>query len=60
MIRVIEFGGNSYWPKTMEIAMAFIQQIRERNGCGMVEQRRSDGMWAVTHRFDRNDLVVSQ
>ena len=51
-IRVQEYGVCSYWPSTMQRAEGMVKQIMQRNGCGNIQERQSDGTWKLTRRFD--------
>lgn len=50
-IRVVEFGATSYWPKSVNQALQVAGLIMERSGCGLIQQRKADRTWGVTHRF---------
>lgn len=50
--RVMEFGVTSYWPKTFDAAKDIAKVVMARNGCGLIEERKADGHWKVTHRYE--------
>src|SRR5690554_4005138 len=48
MIRVMEFGVASYWPRTMAQALEMAQTIIARNGCGLIQINN-----VTVYRFER-------
>jgi hypothetical protein len=56
--RVQEYGVCSYWPASLDQAMAMADQIMQRNGCGNIQVRQKDGTWMLTHRFENHAGVV--
>ena len=59
-IRVRSYGDTSYWPPTMDSAMAVANEVIKHNGCGLIEARNDEGLWKITHRFSPEDGIVAE
>lgn len=57
-IRVQEYGAFSYWPRTMKQAEEIAEQVMQRNGCGNIQERQSDGTWKLVGRFERYTGII--
>lgn len=57
-IRVQEYGVCSYWPSTMKQAEEIAKQVMQRNGCGNIQERQSNGTWKITGRFELHTGII--